>query len=335
MENGLIKWGFQGNEELNTASAITVRGVREMIMGNLNEADHRPIIPLGHGDPSVFPCFRITTIAEDAIVDAIRSAEFNCYAPTVGILPARSQAIEVVLTVLARPGSNILVPRPGYPFYEARALFSHLEVRHYDLLPEKGWEVDLDGLEALADDKTVAMVIVNPGNPCGNVFTFDHLKKIVGSLKSYLNITADPATFTQGALPQILEKTTEEFFSRTINIIRGAADICYDRLKEIPCIACPHKPEGSMFVMVKLNLSLLEGIHDDMEFCMKLAKEESVVVLPGSKLAQLALKVIIFLSGTAVGLKNWLRITFAVAPSSLEDGLGRIKSFSLRHAKKK
>ncbi|CBI21886.3 unnamed protein product, partial [Vitis vinifera] len=51
---------------------------------------------------------------------------------------------------------------------------------------------------------------------------------------------------------------------------------------------------------------------------MKLSKEESVIVFPGF----------------AVGMKNWLRITFAIEPPSLEDGLGRIKAFYQRHAKK-
>lgn len=88
------------------------------------------------------------------------------------------QAIQVILTVLARPGANILLPKPGFPLYEANARHTHLEIRHFDLLPEKGWEVDLDGLEALADENTVAMVIVNPGNPCGNVFTYQHLQKV-------------------------------------------------------------------------------------------------------------------------------------------------------------
>ena len=70
--------------------------------------------------------------------------------------------------------------------------------------------------------------------------------------------------------------------------------------------------------MVKLNLSLLEDIKYDIDFSFKLAKEESVIVLPG----------------VAVGLKNWLRITFAIEPSFLEEGLGRIKAFYQRHAKK-
>ncbi|KAK7852432.1 s-alkyl-thiohydroximate lyase sur1 [Quercus suber] len=48
-------------------------------------------VPLGHGDPSPFPCFRTAVLAEDAIVDAVRSAKFNSYPPTmVGLLPARS-----------------------------------------------------------------------------------------------------------------------------------------------------------------------------------------------------------------------------------------------------
>ncbi|KAL7215923.1 hypothetical protein ACSBR1_027967 [Camellia fascicularis] len=418
MENGLAeRWGFRGSELVNKASAITIRSVLNEVMQNMDEADLRPTIPLGHGDPSAFPSFRTTPIAEDAVSDALRSAKFNGYAPTDGILPARraiaeylsedlpyklssndinltigcTQAIEVILTVLARPNANILLPRPGYPFYEARAAYSSLEVRHFDLLPEKGWEVDLDAVEALADENTVAMVIVNPGNPCGNVFTYQHLKKVaetarklgilvisdevydhltfginpfvamgvfgsiapvitVGSIskrwivpgwrlgwlvtndpngilekygivdciKGFLNITSDPATLVQGALPQILEKTRGDFFSKIVNLLREAADVCYNRLKEIPCITCPSKPEGSMFVMAKLNLSILEDIKDDVDFCIKLATEESVVVLPG----------------VAVGMKNWLRVTFAVEPSSLEDGLGRIKAFCLRHAKK-
>lgn len=44
--------------------------------------------------------------------------------------------------------------------------------------PPLGWEVDVDNLKAVADKNTVAMVIVNPGNPCGNVYTYEHLAKV-------------------------------------------------------------------------------------------------------------------------------------------------------------
>ncbi|KAF3444081.1 hypothetical protein FNV43_RR13771 [Rhamnella rubrinervis] len=420
MENWLsTKWNFEGNGTesiINRASEISVRGFLFMIMDNLNKDDNRTVVPLGHGDPSVFPCFRTCDIAEDAVVDALRSAKYNCYAQQNGILPARravaeylscdlpynlseddvfltlgcGQAIDVILRVLARPGANILLPRPGFPLYEACAVCCNLEVRHYDLLPERGWEADLEAVEGLSDENTVAIVIINPGNPCGCVYTRQHLEKVaetarklrilviadevydhlafgstpfvpmgvfgsvvpvitlgaiskrwlvpgwrlgwlvtsdpsgilkisglVKTIMNCVNVSPDPPTFIQGALPQILEKTKDDFFLKIVNTLREAAETCYNKIKEIPCITCPNKPEGSMFVMVKLNLSLLDDIGDDVEFCIKLAKEESVVVLPG----------------TAVGLKNWLRITFAIEPSFLEDGIGRIKAFYIRHAK--
>lgn len=38
-------------------------------------------------------------------------------------------------------------------------------------------------------------------------------------------------------------------------------------------------------------------------------------------------------AGSGLGMKNWLRVTFAVDLPLLEDGLERLKSFCLRHAK--
>jgi len=321
-----------------------------------------------------------------------RDLPYELSANDVYLTSGCAKAIEVVCSALARHGANILLPRPGYLFYEARAVFNGMEARYFDLVPERGWEVDLDGLQALADGNTVAMVIVNPGNPCGNVYTYEHLGKIaemarklgifviadevyahltfgkkkfvpmgvfgsvapvltlgsiskrwvvpgwrlgwivcndpngvfhktkvVDSIKSYLDISSDPPTFVQGAIPQLIKNTKQEFFDKTVEVLRQTADICWEKLKGVSCITCPSRPEGSMFVMVKLDLSCLKDIKDDMDFCCRLAKEELVVVLPGC----------------AVGYKNWLRITFAIAPSSLEDGLDRLKSFCLRHSKQK
>jgi hypothetical protein len=39
-------------------------------------------------------------------------------------------------------------------------------------------------------------------------------------------------------------------------------------------------------------------------------------------------------AGVAVGLKNWLRITFSIEPQSLEQGLDRMKAFCQRHSRK-
>lgn len=114
-----------------------------------------------------------------AIADYLnRDLEFKLSEDDIYLTVGCTQAIEIVSSVLCLPGANILLPRPGFSYYEACAAKGGLEVRHFDLLPETGWEVDLDALEALADEKTVAVVIINPGNPCGSVYSHDHLKKV-------------------------------------------------------------------------------------------------------------------------------------------------------------
>ena len=46
------------------------------------------------------------------------------------------------------------------------------------LQAERGWEIDLEHLESLVDDDTVAMVVTNPSNPCGSNFSPEHVAAI-------------------------------------------------------------------------------------------------------------------------------------------------------------
>lgn len=85
------KWGFEGNKELSSAS-VSVRGVLNKLVENIdvnNPHDQRPVITLARTDPSVFPCFRTTSSAVDAVADAVRSFQFNGYPPTVGVASAK------------------------------------------------------------------------------------------------------------------------------------------------------------------------------------------------------------------------------------------------------
>lgn len=107
-----------------------------------------------------------------------RDLPYKLSSDDVFVTSGCTQAIDVALAMLARPGANVLLPRPGFPIYELCAGFRNIEVRYFDLLPEKGWEVDLNAIEALADQNTVGLVVINPGNPCGNVYSYEHLKKV-------------------------------------------------------------------------------------------------------------------------------------------------------------
>ncbi|KAL9236440.1 hypothetical protein vseg_011112 [Gypsophila vaccaria] len=403
------------NSNDKSQNMMTIKGIISIIMSQIDENNKGNVISLGMGDPTTYTCFTTTIVAQHAVVHALSTSMFNGYSPTVGLPQTRlaiseylsrdlpyklamddvfvtsgcTNAIDIALTMVAKPGANVLIPKPGFPIYELCASFRQIEVRHYDLVPDKGWEIDLNMVESLVDERTVAIVVINPGNPCGNVYSYNHLLQIaetakklgilviadevyghlvfgknkfvplgtfgsiapvmtLGSLskrwlvpgwrlgwlamtdpnclfkqpkfmerlKKYFDIYGGPPTFIQAAVPEILEKTDEVFFKKTINILKKTSDLCYDSINKIHCLKCPQKPEGSMSVMVKLELSMLRDVTDDLDFCFKLAKEECVVILPG----------------VAVGMKDWLRVTFAVEPASLEEALRRISSFCQRHA---
>jgi aspartate aminotransferase/aminotransferase len=74
------------------------------------------------------------------------------------------------------PGSRILIPTPGYPNYKMQAGLTGLEVVHYRLGIENGFQPDLDELDdLLGSDRTpVGAILINtPGNPTGTVFSED------------------------------------------------------------------------------------------------------------------------------------------------------------------
>ena len=90
MENGSEKkWNFQGNEGLN-GSAVSIRGVFNMLMESINHEDNkRHVVRLCRVDPTENPLFRTTPVAPDAVSSAAHSFNFNCYPPTVGLPQAK------------------------------------------------------------------------------------------------------------------------------------------------------------------------------------------------------------------------------------------------------
>ena len=58
--------------------------------------------------------------------------------------------------------------------------------------PEKSWEVDLEDLERQIDDNTAAIIVNNPSNPCGSVYSRQHLLDILAvAEKKKVPIIAD------------------------------------------------------------------------------------------------------------------------------------------------
>uniref|UniRef100_A0A8D2ZDW9 Tyrosine aminotransferase n=1 Tax=Scophthalmus maximus TaxID=52904 RepID=A0A8D2ZDW9_SCOMX len=192
-----VKPSEMANNTLNPIRAI----VDEM---KLTPNRDKPMIALSIGDPTVFGNLPTDDVVLQAMKDAIDSHKFNGYAPSVGYLKSRqavanfyschgapleaedviltsgcSHAIDLAISVLCNPGDNILVPSPGFSLYKTLAVSMGIKVKFYNLLPERSWEVDLQHMESLIDERTSCLIVTNPSNPCGSVFSKEHLQKIL------------------------------------------------------------------------------------------------------------------------------------------------------------
>jgi len=99
-----------------------------------------------------------------------------------------SGALELALTALLDEGTCLLVPRPGFPLYRVIAESHGARVRYYDLSPDNDWECDLESIEKVICEegsRVRGIVINNPSNPCGSVFSKEHLQNVVALAERY------------------------------------------------------------------------------------------------------------------------------------------------------
>ncbi|OAG27775.1 aminotransferase class I/II-fold pyridoxal phosphate-dependent enzyme [Thermodesulfatator autotrophicus] len=90
-----------------------------------------------------------------------------------------SEAIDFALTALVNEGENVLVPYPGYPLYTAILAKLGAEPNPYYLDEENEWQPDLADIESKVNKKTRAIVIINPNNPTGAVYSEETLRGII------------------------------------------------------------------------------------------------------------------------------------------------------------
>lgn len=108
------------------------------------------------------------------------------------ITTGASEAIEICLTALLNPGENVLIPEPGYPLYSAIQSKLELVANPYYLDETNGWQPDIDDIKKKINNKTRAIVLINPNNPTGAVFSREILEEIVDiALKHNLVVFAD------------------------------------------------------------------------------------------------------------------------------------------------
>jgi len=160
------------------------------------------VISLNIGNPGRFG-FRAPETLRLAMIENLSTSDAYCHQK--GIFPAReavvmqqqdrgvmdvtsedvfigngvSELIDLTLRALLNLGDEVLIPSPDYPLWTAAVTLNRGKPVHYPCLPENGFQPDLEALEALITDRTRALVIINPNNPTGAVYSKETLEHMV------------------------------------------------------------------------------------------------------------------------------------------------------------
>ncbi|MDR1048046.1 MAG: pyridoxal phosphate-dependent aminotransferase [Treponema sp.] len=89
-----------------------------------------------------------------------------------------SELIMIAMQGLLDSGDEVLIPMPDYPLWTAAVILSGGKAVHYLCDEESGWNPDLDDIRSKITSRTKAVVIINPNNPTGAVYSREILEGI-------------------------------------------------------------------------------------------------------------------------------------------------------------
>ena len=170
-------------------------------------------------------------------------------------------AMEAVFTALASvvdEGDEVILFDPGYASHIEQVLFAGGKPVFVPLDEKKGWALDAEKLKAAISSRTKAVLVCNPSNPTGKVFSPDELDIIVAlALEKELVVVADETydfLFYQGT----------KFVSLTqYNSISSQLIACYSFSKEYSMTGWR---AGYMYAPAELIEQALK-VHDAVVIC--------------------------------------------------------------------
>jgi aspartate/methionine/tyrosine aminotransferase len=126
-----------------------------------------------------------------------------------------SEAYSYLFRLLCDPGSEILVPQPGYPLFDFLAALDDVRLKTAPLVYDHGWQIDPEGFRRAITPATRAIVLVHPNNPTGHFTRPWEASELARLCREHnLSLIADevfldyafssagrPATFASGPAP--------------------------------------------------------------------------------------------------------------------------------------
>jgi len=158
------------------------------------EREGRRIIKFNLGDPDLQTPTEIIKAAFEAVKKGktsyasaageadLREALAEIHgvdADNIVVTPGSKWAVFAVMYLLLEEGDNVIIPSPHWTAYELMAKSLGANAKLVKTRLESNWEVNVEDLETLIDNKTKLIILNNPNNPTSKVMNEKAVEKIV------------------------------------------------------------------------------------------------------------------------------------------------------------
>jgi len=167
------------------------------------------VLRLNIGDPDKYD-FDAPQHMKDALYEAANDGH-NGYAPAEGYLDLRqaivereqkrnkvnyqpddicittgvTESLQILLNASLNPKDELLIPGPTYPQYSLITRFNDAEPVPYRCVEDDGWQPDVEDIRKKMSTRTKGIVVINPNNPTGALYSKEVLKKILDIAGEY------------------------------------------------------------------------------------------------------------------------------------------------------
>ena len=173
------------------------------------EKQGKKILHLNIGDPIKYD-FDTPQHMKDALYEATQQG-FNGYAPSEGypelidaiidreknrnkvnystdnicVTTGVTESLQILLETNLNPNEELIIPGPTYPQYNLITRVNNALPVYYQCIEEEGWAPDIDQIRKRMTNRTKAIVIINPNNPTGAVYSEKILKEFIDIAGEY------------------------------------------------------------------------------------------------------------------------------------------------------
>jgi alanine-synthesizing transaminase len=280
------------------------------------EEEGRRIIKLNIGNPAPFGF----EAPDEILVDVIRNlSHAQGYSDSQGVLSARtaivqhyqergidtvnvddvwlgngvSELITISLQAMLDNGDEVLIPAPDYPLWTASTSLAGGRPVHYLCDETNGWQPDLDNLRSKITERTKAIVIINPNNPTGAVYSEQMLQDIAALARQHgLVVLADEIydkVLYDGAVHYPFAGVAPDVFTLTFNGLSKAYRVAGFRSGWM-MVTGPKRHATSYLEGITLlaNMRLCANVPAQHAIQIALGGRQSIreLVLPGGRLLE-------------------------------------------------